>query len=1372
MITIYPQDCTDFSTNGLGALTPIRCVASAADGHYTDLELEQPIDSTNRWALLVCGAIVRAPVPSRENPEYEVSVSVPATETVTVQREVYRVRVNSHLRLRSGPGTNHKILDAYENGVRVVKIGQDGSWYKVTVQKGGKTGWMYSGYLTYVESITEQVTREQAAPSKRAIQLRPSDHQLWRIYSVEPDTDKGTVTAKAQHIFYDLQYNLVGEDYAPEAVPAQTALQAIWQKLSVTPEHVLRIPYEITKKIDGDYGFKNPIECMLDGDDGVLSQAGARLVLDNYDVWILPDTERDTGVTIRRGKNLKGVKVTTDESGVVTRIIPRGKNKDGDPLYITGGTGAKGDGVDSSHIAEYPAPRIQMKDYDVKVVDKDPDGEKTFPSNSAARAKLLELAQAEFDENGADLASYGLKVDFILLENSGDSTWAGLQSVFLGDTVTVIDSLIGVSAKVEVVGFKFNCLSGQYESLELGDVQEVTQKVFSYQLPTGGVSGTKIARNSADGSVLRDLSVQYAKIDTAAVEQLSANALSAITAHIGALTAGTITTDELVASVAHMLNLTAANISAQGIQTDTLAAQLADIAVLCAGTGNFDRATVRHLVANAMNLEYGVGDTVSITNLRVAYAQMASAAIGNLCVKASNGSYYALDVAADGTVSATPATVTEEEIDAGQTDAGRVILGTDITAANLSTGNLLGTYALINAIDAARIDVDQLIARQAFIDRLNTSLIANNQIIQMQIGSAVDALEIGGRNMIINTLHPDVSTAAKRPRLAGQQSNTGIRGTASTAEHGFRATVTESALNYQYIYFGNSANSSMNMHGLTAGQTYTFSADMSWKALSDCAEAPDDASYVMQFVFRAKHDGASAFSLIEQKDIAAITRADMGQVMTGRVEATFTVPRDAVAIYIGISCSLHSALYTAAGDYIELRNIKLETGSKATAWTPAPEDVDAATAAAQTAADNAASAAATAQGTAESAQTAAGNAQSTANSAASAASAAQSTADGAASAASAAQGTADSAVTAAATAQGTADSAVTAAATAQGTADSAVTAAATAQGTADSAVTAAGTAQSTANSAVTAAATAQSTAEAAQDSVDNLEIGGRNLLLHTAEPEAEDLVLTRSTISGDIITLTPTSAAAYAKYKTRFTLGDLRGKRLVFSVDVREIESPAGYGTDTINLYSALQLKSRENVAVASANDVYQRLYLPQQPGWSRYVLNIVVPDTITLGKQSILEDEGADDLVFSVYVGRAKTTCPIETRRWKLEFGDKPTDWTAAPEDGEAATAAAQSAADRAQAAADDALETTTQLTRYITITADEGMRQSVPGSTYSTLVDEVGYHIEQNGEKIASFYKRQLAVEEVRVGALRATPCIVQRRSADGGLVFIPEV
>ena len=113
---------------------------------------------------------------------------------------------------------------------------------------------------------------------------------------------------------------------------------------------------------------------------------------------------------------------------------------------------------------------------------------------------------------------------------------------------------------------------------------------------------------------------------------------------------------------------------------------------------------------------------------------MVGAAIGNLCIKASDGSYYSLDVSADGSVTATPTTVTEGEISAGETGSGRVILETNITAANLNTSNLLATYALINKIDAARIDVAELFAQRAFIDLLTTSNIFGGKSLTMIAG--------------------------------------------------------------------------------------------------------------------------------------------------------------------------------------------------------------------------------------------------------------------------------------------------------------------------------------------------------------------------------------------------------------------------------------------------------------------------------------------------------------------------------------------------------------------------------------------------------------------------------------------------------------
>ena len=130
--------------------------------------------------------------------------------------------------------------------------------------------------------------------------------------------------------------------------------------------------------------------------------------------------------------------------------------------------------------------------------------------------------------------------------------------------------------------------------------------------------------------------------------------------------AGEITTDALYAAFAELIALKAGTFTADNITTDSLAAELARITVLSCGSATFDKATIQHLVAEAMNLEYGVAGQVFIKNLAVEYAQMVGATIGNLCIKASDGNYYSIDVDADGNVSATKTTVSDSDISAGQ----------------------------------------------------------------------------------------------------------------------------------------------------------------------------------------------------------------------------------------------------------------------------------------------------------------------------------------------------------------------------------------------------------------------------------------------------------------------------------------------------------------------------------------------------------------------------------------------------------------------------------------------------------------------------------------------------------------------------------
>lgn len=199
----------------------------------------------------------------------------------------------------------------------------------------------------------------------------------------------------------------------------------------------------------------------------------------------------------------------------------------------------------------------------------------------------------------------------------------------------------------------------------------------------------------------------------------------------------------------------------------------------------------------------------------------------------------------------------------------------------------------------------------------------------------VDNIDVGGRNYIINTLIPDVSAASKRPKIYQQSGNTVFSaGTYSTSTHGFRITNTDATR--IYVRFGSSTFSSGSLHGLTAGNTYTLSFDYSFKMLSGTID--NSNTYNFKVYLYADNSDHSGFVLRSNKSFAEISQASRGAVFSGSAKFTFSLASTDRSIYILVACNYSTASGYASGDYLELRNIKLEDGSVATSWTPAPED--------------------------------------------------------------------------------------------------------------------------------------------------------------------------------------------------------------------------------------------------------------------------------------------------------------------------------------------------------------------------------------------------------------------------------------------------
>lgn len=71
------------------------------------------------------------------------------TATVTSGAFAASLSATTSVNVRAGASTNHKVVTSLSKGQKVTKLGTSGNWTKV--QANGKTGYVYSKYLTTKE---------------------------------------------------------------------------------------------------------------------------------------------------------------------------------------------------------------------------------------------------------------------------------------------------------------------------------------------------------------------------------------------------------------------------------------------------------------------------------------------------------------------------------------------------------------------------------------------------------------------------------------------------------------------------------------------------------------------------------------------------------------------------------------------------------------------------------------------------------------------------------------------------------------------------------------------------------------------------------------------------------------------------------------------------------------------------------------------------------------------------------------------------------------------------------------------------------------------------------------------------------------------
>ena len=758
MITLYGKKATDYTTNGLVVLDPYILSAKISERLNGEYKLDMELAVDPRTMIAANEMIVKAPAPIRETPQ----IDVESTQTVT--REIYKVTTGGQrLYLRVKPSQSARGIHAYKPGTEVAVLDKSNSqWYKVAVLDGGASGYMYAANLTYVRSETQ--SQGVNAPQHITTPAKTRD-QLFRISKITSTLE--SIQIEALHISYDMRRNFV-KSATIKGKTGADALAVVFAAAMTASDFTLHS--DIDKACEEDIAGKSLVAALL-SDGGLVDQAGGEVLRDNYDLYWYKNIGHDRGVSIAYRKNMAGMEVSMDTSDVVTRIIPVGYSKKNEPIY--------GDPVDSAHAAEYAHPYIKEYTYkDVKVG-------KEYKNEAAVKTELAKRAAAEYDAK-IDLPKVSATVEYVDIKNTSTGRdFAAYTNVYIGDTVRIRHEDYGFDLATKVVAYVWDCTAEEYESIELDSKQAQLSDIkinpsmigngtlASRKLGVGAVMNVNMAENSVESDQIAEGAIDSTgKMTQLVVDALSAEAVTAIRADIRNLVAGQITTDQLYADLAAIAvaQITTANISNANIDWATIAnltAAIANIANAQIGSASIgtaqikdakiDWAKIYDLTADTAIISEGVGGKLYIARLAVTEANMTSLTVGELMVKAEDGSFKRLTVDADGNVTAETVQVEGGNV-ADNTISGGNLIENTITARELNVESIFADTALIRAIKAANIDVSDLFAAEATISALNSWLIKADTIQSLQgqlnlwasdkISAAVSAVQVGGTNLV------------------------------------------------------------------------------------------------------------------------------------------------------------------------------------------------------------------------------------------------------------------------------------------------------------------------------------------------------------------------------------------------------------------------------------------------------------------------------------------------------------------------------------------------------------------------------------------------------------------------------------------------
>lgn len=338
----------------------------------------------------------------------------------------------------TGNGTGF-LKDATECTVKEVRNGT----FELTLK--------YPENGVYADKLTEDAIIK-AKPNNK------DNDQLFRIYK-SGKTIAGVNTFYAEHISYELNSNPICQPVIEGKNPQQAIEQVLSQ--AAVPNNYTAwsdIQTRNSTSVDGVVSVRK----MLGGVEGsILDTWGGEYQFDNFTIKLWKSRGKDTGETIRYGKNLITAEQEKNIANTVTAIFPYARYKKDETseeeILVKLSEGI----IKTPNADRYARLKCEPVDFSDK-----------FEDGVVITEDMLRKVATAYAQSGIDEPSISIKASFQDMNKiKGNENLATFNSIDLCDIVTVIIEKLDIDVKAKVVSYTYNVLKERAENVEIGETR-------------------------------------------------------------------------------------------------------------------------------------------------------------------------------------------------------------------------------------------------------------------------------------------------------------------------------------------------------------------------------------------------------------------------------------------------------------------------------------------------------------------------------------------------------------------------------------------------------------------------------------------------------------------------------------------------------------------------------------------------------------------------------------------------------------------------------------------------------------------------------------------------------------------------------------